>query len=337
LANLIKPPALLPGDTIAVVSPSAGIASVTPRRFERGLQRLTEAGFQVKVMPHARTRHGHRAATYQEQADDINRAWADPTVKGIMATTGGYTSNGVLPYLDWQLFREQPKVLIGYSDITAVLTAVHVQTGLVTIQGPCLLPHFGEFPAMWDYTLQGFLNVVGGQTPTYRPSAEWAEEFLRWDREDDRPRQRIANPGWQVLRPGRARGPLLGGNLAMFQALAGTRYFPSAEGCLLFLEDDQEASLPWWEMRLNQMRSLGLFDGIVGLIIGRPELLKQPTRSFGFADLLQEQFGADQFPVIYGVDYGHTEPMMTLPLGIMAELDTERQTLTICEPAVAQR
>ncbi|HHT02365.1 MAG TPA: LD-carboxypeptidase [Firmicutes bacterium] len=331
---MIKSPALKPGDTVAIVSPSAGIASVTPERFERGLTRLQAAGYQVKVMPHARTRCGHRAGSYQEQAADINMAFADPEVQAIMATTGGYTSNGVLPYLDWDVIAANPKLFIGYSDITVLVTAFHVRTGLVTIQGPCLLPHFGEFPDMWDYTLAGFQSIVQGDTPTYRPSSEWAEEFLRWDREDHRPRKRIPNQGWQVMHPGRARAPLIGGNLAMLQALAGTRYFPATKGCLLFLEDDQEASLPWWEMRLNQMRSLGLFDGIAGLLIGRPELLQQPTRSFGFPELLQEQFGNDEFPIVYQVDYGHTEPMMTLPLGIEAELDTAAQTLRICEPAV---
>ena len=104
---------------------------------------------------------------------------------------------------DWDVIAANPKLFIGYSDITVLVTAFHVRTGLVTIQGPCLLPHFGEFPDMWDYTLAGFQSIVQGDTPTYRPSSEWAEEFLRWDREDHRPRKRIPNQGWQVMHPGR--------------------------------------------------------------------------------------------------------------------------------------
>lgn len=136
---MIKPRRLQPGDTIAIVSPSSGIANLVPRRFERGVAYLEKLGYRVKVMPHARDRLAHRAGTYEAQAEDINRAFADPEVRMILTSIGGYTSNGVLRFLDWELIGRSPKIVIGYSDTTALLTGLHTQAGLVTLYGPALL------------------------------------------------------------------------------------------------------------------------------------------------------------------------------------------------------
>lgn len=361
---ILRPPALRPGDLIAIVAPSGGVAAFVPRRFERGVAYLEKLSYRVRVMPHARGRLAHRAARYEDQAADLNQAFADPEVRMILTTIGGYTSNGVLRFLDWDLIRRNPKIVIGYSDTTALLTGIHTRTGLVTLYGPALLPTFAEHPEMLPYSRESFLDVVAGKTPRWAPSPVLTEELLMWDEEDDRPRRMRRNAGWRVLRAGRARGPLIGGNLTVLLALAGTPYFPDVTGKILCIEDDSESPLPYYDLHLNQLREMGVFDRIAGLLIGRPQGLMPAgddasdngaagdaagsaspddtsgdaavsPPGYGFAELLQEQLGGYDFPIAWGVDFGHTDPMLTLPLGVLAAMDTDSQTLTLLEPAVA--
>lgn len=336
---MLKPKALRPGDTIAIVSPSSGIAHLVPRRFERGVAYLEKLGYRVKVMPHARENLAHRAGTYEAQAEDLNQAFADPEVRMILAAIGGYTSNGVLRFLDWDLVRRSPKIVMGYSDTTALLTGLHTRAALVTLHGPALLTTFAEYPEMQPYSRDSFRDVVSGKTPVWRPSPAWTDERLSWDEEDDRPRAMKPNSGWRVLRPGQARGRLVAGNLTILLALAGTAYFPDLDGKILCVEDDRESSLPYWDLHLNQLREIGTFDRIAGLLIGRaegltPDLEEASAPHYGLKELLQEQLGRCEFPIAWDVDFGHTDPMLTLPLGVEAEMDTERQTLSLLEPAV---
>ncbi len=333
---MMKPRALQPGDTVAIVSPSAGIASLVPRRFQRGLAYLEKLGYRVKVMPHALGRVGHRAGTYEEQAEDLNRAFADPEVSMILTTIGGYTSNGVLRHLDWDLVHRHPKIVMGYSDTTSLLTGLHTAGGLVTFYGPALLPTFAEFPEMLPYSHDSFLDAVTGRTRTWGPSPAWTEEKTSWDETDDRPRTTTPNPGWQVLRPGKARGPILAGNLTILMSLAGTPYFPDVSGTVLCIEDDHTCPMPYWDNHFNHLRDMGVFDRIAGLLIGRTQEVPRDTApgDYGWRELLQEQLGHCNFPVAWDADFGHTDPMLTLPLGVEAEMDTERQTLAMLEPAV---
>lgn len=333
---MTKPHALQPGDTIAIVSPSAGIASLVPRRFRRGLDYLEGMGYTVKVMPHALGRRGHRAGTYEEQAEDLNQAFADPGVNMILTTIGGYTSNGVLRYLDWGLVRRHPKIVMGYSDTTSLLTGLHTAGGLVTFYGPALLPTFAEFPEMLPYSRDSFLDAVTGRTPVWRPSPAWTQEKTSWDETDDRPRGLTPNAGWQVLRPGKACGPVLAGNLTILMSLAETPYFPDFTGRLLCIEDDCTCPLPYWDNHFNHLRDLGVFDRVAGLLIGRTQDMPRETApgGYGWRELLEEQLGTLDVPVAWDVDFGHTDPMLTLPLGVEAEMDTDHQTLTLLEPAV---
>lgn len=352
---MIKPRRLQPGDTIAIVSPSSGITSLVPRRFERGVAYLEKLGYRVKVMPHARERLAHRAGTYEAQAEDLNRAFADPEVRMILTSIGGYTSNGVLRFLDWELIGRSPKIVMGYSDTTALSTGMHTQAGLVTLYGPALLPTFAEFPGMHPYSRDSFLDVVTGKTPIWGPSPDWTSEKLSWDEEDDRPRIMKPNPGWRVLRGGMARGPLMAGNLTILLALAGTPYFPETTGKILCIEDDRESPLPYWDLHLNQLRGMGVLDRIAGLLIGRAEGLTSDleasgrnsngvggtegtateARRYGLKELLEEQLGRYAFPIAWDVDFGHTDPMLTLPLGVEAEVDMKQQTVRLMEAAVS--
>lgn len=332
----MKPPALCPGATIAIVSPSAGIAGQVPRRFQRGLAALEALGYRPRVMPHALGSRGHRAASYAEQAADLNAAFRDPEVAMILATIGGYTSNGLLPLLDWEAIRANPKILMGFSDTTALLAGIHAQTGLVTFHGPSLLFDFAEFPAPHAYTRNAFLAVARGECPTFHCSPEWTNDRQRWEGDDERPDLMVANEGWHVFRPGRCRGRLVGGNLTILLALAGTPYFPDLAGRILFIEEDDEPGLDAWECHLNHLRLLGAFEQIAGLFIGRHIPSERLGTPDDFTQLLVDHFSDAPFPIAWNMDFGHTQPMLTLPLGIEVEVATTAQTITLLEPAVAQ-
>lgn len=208
---------------------------------------------------------------------------------------------------------------------------------------------------MQPYSRNSFLDVVTGKTPIWGPSPDWTNEKLSWDELDDRPRIMKPNPGWRVLRGGTARGPLMVGNLTILLALAGTPYFPDMTGKILCIEDDRESSLPYWDLHLNQLREMGVLDRIAGLLIGRAEGLTSDledaggdstgaggtdgdapeARRYGLKELLAEQLGRYAFPIAWDVDFGHTDPMLTLPLGVEAEVDTDRQTVRLTEAAVS--
>ncbi|HEY8346718.1 MAG TPA: LD-carboxypeptidase [Symbiobacteriaceae bacterium] len=206
--QLIRPPRLQPGDLIGIVSPSSPVAHVVPRRLKRGMAELERLGFRVRLGRHATAKHGHTAGTIADRVADLHEMFADPEVKGIITTIGGYNSNQLLDQLDYDLIAANPKVFMGYSDITALHMGIHVRAGLFTFLGPAVLPQFGEAGGLMPYIRQSFQRTVCTTSPVgeLEPSPETVAETLRWDEEDDRPRRTTRNPGPRPLRSGVARG-----------------------------------------------------------------------------------------------------------------------------------
>lgn len=336
--KLIRPRRLIQGDTIGVVSPSSPVAAACPRRLRRGLEELDRRGFRVRLGAQATKKTGHTAGSRADRLHDLHAMVADPEVAAIISTIGGFSSHQLLDELDFDLFRQCPKVLMGYSDITALLVAVHARTGLVTMLGPAVLPQFGEFGGVHPYTWANFERVVmHAEAPgELWPSPEWIHERLRWDQEDDRPRWAVPNPGPRTLRPGRAEGPILAGNAGTLLLLAGTPYWPDMDGVILCLEEDEDESPATIDRMLTQLRHMGVYDRIAGLVLGR----FHPQVGFSDEDPLEsivlESIRGYTFPVVLDLDFGHTDPMLTLPLGVRALLDAapDRPRLALLEPAV---
>ena len=218
---LIRPRRLRESDTLGLFNPSGAIYERGP--FEQTHEALTALGFKVKEAPHARARYGHMAGTPEERASDIHTLFADPGVHGLLAITGGSGANRVLPLLDYSLIGRHPKFLGGFSDLTALISAVHVKTGLVTFHSPLGRSDWNTF------STEHFKALVMQPEPhTLCNAAHRADNAA-------------AAPGRiTTLRGGRARGPLLGGNLAVLTSLAGTPYLPNMDGAILFLEDVNE-------------------------------------------------------------------------------------------------
>ncbi|WP_217179173.1 LD-carboxypeptidase [Streptomyces sp. AC495_CC817] len=328
-----RPPGLRPGDIIGVVSPSAPGAPVAPGRFRRAVQALKDMGFEVREG--SRTWNiGDSAGTPQERAAELNDFLRDPDVRAVMATIGGHTCNAILPLVDYTALREQPTILVGYSDITALLLACVAKSDVVTFHGPTVMAEFGEFPAPLPYTRDSFLATLTRPVatgPLQQPS-EWSDEFLLWDSEDGRARSldTARPPTWLV--EGSGTGPLLGGNLDTLSILGGTEYLPDFRGAVLLWETCA-TSHTRIDQLLTHLEMLGVMDDLAGMVVGHGFRAPQEFEGQLHAHLA-ERYADRGFPVVAGVLAGHCDPMPTLPLGCRVALDSRRRAIEVIDAAV---
>jgi muramoyltetrapeptide carboxypeptidase LdcA involved in peptidoglycan recycling len=288
-------------------------------------------GFRVKLGRHALKTTDHTAGTARERASDLHDMFADNTVKAIVCAIGGNHSNQLLPLLDFDLIRSHPKIFVGYSDITVLHLAMLSRAGLQTFYGPALLTQFGENPQPLAYTRDNFLRCVMSPEPLGRlaPSRRWTEEFLDWGRKADmgRPRRLKPNPGPVWLSPGRARGALLGGCITSLMHLRGTPYWPKLDGAIFFWETPEGSdpgrgrSVADIESCLADLVLSGVFDQISGMVVGRPYGYGAEDTS-ALRAAVRRALGSRRMPVLFGADIGHTDPMLTLPMGVQARLDS---------------
>ena len=313
--RLIKPKRLSPGDTVALVLPASATFEADDIALAR--EQLEAIGFKVLIGPHAHDRHGYFAGRDADRADDLNRMFANDAVAGIVCYTGGWGSPRVLPYLDYDLIARKPKVLVGYSDITALLNAIHQRTGLVTFHGPVAASTIDP------YSLENFRRVVMTPEPAgvLAPPPKKPTELV------DRVNRVVR------LHPGKATGRLAGGNLTLLASLMGTPYEIDSDGAILFAEDVREEVYRVDRM-LTQLALGGKFDRMAGFVFGRCTGCDERPSAFSLEDILRDRFGRGPKPAISGLSFGHIEQKMTLPIGVTAALDADAGTLTILESAV---
>lgn len=338
LSSVLRPQRLRPGDTIGIVSPSWYGGAAFAHRVERGVAQLAALGFKTKFAPHALNAAGYVSDTPQHRADDIHAMFADPEVRAIIATIGGDHSCHLLPLLDWRLIRASPKIFMGFSDITVLNVAIWTLTGLVTFNGPSLMTDWAEYPRMPEYAEKYALRAIASPEPigVVDPAPWWTDEFLDWETQADlvRPRERRPTSGWRWLRGGRAEGILVGGCLESLQHLRGTRFWPDWREAILFIETSEEKPSPATvDGMLMDYANMGVLAQLRGLLVARP---------FGYADeerarlhqvILERTKGFD-FPVVADMDFGHTTPIFTLPIGCRAVIDGDARQVAIIEAAV---
>jgi muramoyltetrapeptide carboxypeptidase len=334
----LAPARVRPGDTVAVVSPSAGAVGAHPHRVERGRAYLEALGLTVRVMPNAARKEGWVSAPPEARAQDLHDAFLDDAVAVVLASIGGNHSNQLLPHLDLDLIGAHPKVFQGYSDITVLHWAL-LGSGLGTFYGPALVPELGEHPSVLPFTDRYLRAAWFGAAPiSFEPAPEWTDEFLDWNERLDstRPRQLQRGDGWVTVREGVGEGWVLGGCLeTVCWHLKGSAAWVDPDGAILVLEASEEAPSPAHvDAYLTDLEQLGVFDAAVGLVFGRaygytPEL----TRALH--GVLAERTKRAGIPVLADVDVGHTDPMLTLPLGRRARVDAGERRFDLLEPATA--
>jgi muramoyltetrapeptide carboxypeptidase len=322
--------AIKPGDTIGIVSPSAPIAGFCPKRLQRGIEKLINLGYAVKLGEHVSKINGYMAGTIAQRVSDIHNMFADKEVKAIIATIGGYNANDLLDKLDYDFIAKNNKLFIGYSDISALLSALYKKAGTKAIMGPMLLPQFAEFPEMQIFTQDSFKYVVGnlgsGEKYIIPHSNEWTEEMLLWDKEDNRPRKMEKNTGFLIVNAGKAKGKLIAGNLNTLNKLIGTPYLFSFRDAILFIEDDDGETLSTIQRMLMQLKQAGLLKDVKGFVFGRFQK-KSEIESEGIKNIFAMLYDALNVPVIMNVDFGHTDPMISLPVGNDVEIDTDKNEI----------
>lgn len=310
----LLPPAFNPGDTIGMVSPSGAIND--PFELQLGRESMEALGLKVKMAPHLGARHGHLAGTDAQRAGDINAMFADPEVKAIVCSRGGSGGARVLPLLDYGLIRRNPKALLGYSDITSLHNALLSQAGLVSFHGPIGVGSWNTFNA--DQFRRVFFER---ELMEYRNTAERGDELV------------VRRNRTVTLAGGKARGELVGGNLTVLTALAGSPYLPDFSGKILFLEDVEEA--PYRVDRMfSTLRLMGALDKIAGFVFGECTDC-DPGNGYGslsLAQILDDYIKPLKVPAYTGAMIGHIRQQFILPVGGRVELDADAGTLRLLDP-----
>lgn len=308
--NTIIPKKLKCGDTIMVVAPSDSLANISARVRRGALARVEDTGFKVKISRNAEEINCYDSSSVISRVDDLHQAFTDPKVRLVITAFGGYNSNQLLHHLDWDLIQTNPKLFLGFSDITALQNAIYAKTGLVTYSGPPF-SRFGQ-ELYFDYTFDYFKKcLIEEKEYDIFPSSQWSDD---WWLKNQQMRQLENNPGWKVLHEGEAHGVILGGNLSTFNLLQGTEYLPDISHSILFLEDDSESSLHHFDRDLQSVLHLPNFHTIKALIIGRFQK-KSHISTDDITHLIESKRELDHIPVIANVDFGHTDPMITVPIG----------------------
>jgi len=313
----IKPPRLKPGDTLGLISPGSYISEDELKESKNNLEKL---GYNVFFTEKILSRYGYLAGTDEERADEVNSMFANKKINGIVCTRGGYGCARILPLLNYELIKNNPKVLIGYSDITALLNGIYSKTGLVTFHGPVGISSFNEFSVTYfdEMLVHPFKDLI----------------LISAKEENEIDENKVI-----TIVSGKAVGELVGGNLSLVNSLIGTKYDFNGEGKIIFLEEIGEEPYRIDRM-LTQLIQSGKFDKAAGIAMGvfkdcGPKE-KDPSfsKSFSLLEVLFDRLANLNIPVIYGLSFGHIKNKFTLPIGIKAELDTINQTITLLENSV---
>jgi muramoyltetrapeptide carboxypeptidase len=313
----VRPLRLQPGDTVGLVDPASALWE--PMNVEIVEESLAALGFKTKRGANLLARRGYFAGTDEQRAVDLNAMFADPEVRAIHCVRGGWGCARLLPLLDWQTIARHPKILLGFSDITTLLLALHAKTGLVTFHGPV-------GTSQWNPFNVGYLKRVlqEGEAVTFENLKEVDEDDLT-----------VVENRVQTLHPGTARGRLLGGNLTVLASLVGSGYLPDWDGCILFLEDVEEAPYRIDRM-LTQLRLAGILQQARAVIWGNCSDCR-PGEGFGsltISEILQDHIKPLGVPAWQGAMIGHIEKQFTLPVGAEVEADATAGTVRMLEPAV---
>ena len=316
--KLLYPKPLSPGATLGIIAPAS--APPDPKNVDRACAVLEKLGYRIKLAPNVRKRNGYLAGTDRERASDLMRMFTDKSVDAILCVRGGYGTARLLPLLDYQTIRANPKIFVGYSDITSLHCAFLVKSGLISFHGPMLNSEFAlaDLP---DFTIQSFLCCLASQKAPLNLATGYEGQTVK------------------ILRRGIAHGQLIGGNLALLCTVIGTPWQPEFKNRILFLEDVGEAPYRFDRM-LTHLLNCGLLQQVAGIAFGLnadctdPQAKSAKEYRQTLEEVLKERLLPLKIPLITGLPFGHVPHNATLPVGIQVELNANRGELLLCEPGV---
>ena len=347
---MLKPKHLVKGDTAAIVSLSAGTLGepwaihklyIAQERLER------DYGLKVITMPNALKGREYLYRHPEARAADLMEAFQDTRIKAVFSAIGGDDTIRLLPYIDFDVIRNNPKIFTGFSDTTSNHFMMY-KAGLISYYGACVMTNFAEYVKINDYTAQMIRDTLFEPKPTLEiPSAPYwydDEDEKIWWKEENIHTLRQYHPeetGYEVLQgSGTVEGELLGGCLDVFIELTGTSIWPSKDewaGKIMFLETSEtDMSCEYLTWVLRGLAAQGLFDVIKGIIVGKPaRRSKYKPYQEVYRTVVGEEAGHPELPILYNVNFGHAEPIGIIPYGIRCQLDADRKALTLLEPATS--
>ncbi len=315
-APVVKPPRLRPGDTVGLIDPAGAIFESSTLQI--AVEVVEALGLKARPAPHVADRYGYLAGKDKDRADDVNRLFADESVNAIVAVRGGWGCARLLPYLDFGLIARNPKILLGYSDLTALLLAVHARTGLVTFHGPMGV-------SIWNSFKVSYLKRVlfDAEAVRFENVKEINDTLVQTE-------NRI-----QTITPGIARGRILGGNLSVLGGIVGSGYLPDWSGAILFLEEVEE-NIYRIDRLLTELALAGILARLRGVVVGN---CTKCGPGEGFGSLTLEEVLTDHIkplgvPAWSGAMIGHLDRQFTIPEGAEVEIDATKGVITMLESAV---
>ena len=308
------PNKLKAGDELRVIAPSRSMAILGEDCKKLATERLEELGLKVTFGKHVMEADpDYFAASKEARVEDLNDAFRDPNVRAILTVIGGFNSNQILDYIDYEAIKNDPKIFCGFSDITALSNAIHAKTGVVTYSGP----HYSSFGMLkgFEYTLEYFKKMFFEENEfEITSSNEWSDDAWFIDQEN---RKFIPNDGMFIINEGEAEGDIVGGNLCTLNLLQGTEYMPNIENKVLFLEDDDMAGkifLMEFDRNLQSLVHMPEFKTVKALVLGRSQVATEMTKE-KWIKLIKNKPELANIPVVAGADFGHSTPIFTFPVG----------------------
>jgi muramoyltetrapeptide carboxypeptidase len=306
----VIPPKLKKGDLIRVIAPSLSLSLITQQSREIAQEHFDQLGLKLSFGNHAEEKDDFSSSNIISRIADLHDALQDDSVAAILSAIGGSNCNQLLQYINWDLFRQHPKILCGYSDTTVLQNAILAKSEIVTYSGPDYAV-FGQ-KLYLELALSYFEKCLMSEAPYFLiPSAEWSEDLWYLDQEN---RNLQVNDGYYVIHEGVAEGRIVGGNLKTFNLLQGTEFFPQLSGAVVFIEENEESDASTFDRDLQSLLHQSQFSGVKGLVIGRFQKKSGITLDF-LKKIINTKAELENLPIVANVDFGHTDPKITFPIG----------------------
>lgn len=305
-SELIKPKKIKKGATLGLVAPASPVYDSS--QFDEMIVTLQELGYELKLGKHVKDRNGYLAGKDKDRAQDVMDMFSDPEVDAILCVRGGWGCNRILPFIDYDVIKNNPKPFIGFSDITSLHMAFLHKTGLVTFHGPVGKSDWNEFTlSAWDEVL------IKGKKATFKIPDDQEDSF--------------------VINSGKASGRLLGGNLTVLTAMIGSEYLPDFTGSILFLEDVGE-DVYRIDRMLTQLKLAGILDQLNGFVFGKCTDCSAGKNSLTLKEVFDDHISLLDIPAFYGAMISHEKENITLPVGIQATINANDKSIRLLEPGV---
>ncbi len=320
-----KPPLLTSGAHIRIIAPSLSTTLLTPEIINYAKQRYHEMGFSTSLSKNCFECDDFYSSSIESRINDLHEAFLDPNIDGIVAAIGGYNANQLLNYINFDIIAQNPKPFCGYSDITVLLNAITKKCNLITYYGPTFST-LGQ-KELDPYDMDYFLKTTTKCEPfILQPAKFWSNDAWYINQKT---RTLIKNDGYWILQPGKAEGISVGGHLGTFNLLLGTEFMPSLQNSILFVEEDTEPANPReFDRRLLVLLMQKDADQIQGILIGRFEKKYEMTKNL-LQQIIKTKKINPHIPIIANVDFGHTEPHCTLPIGGKIKIIADNQNCKI--------